>query len=329
MNRLFISHKSALWVWRKVGPYASSLLAPTRVRSLTGGAPSQRKIEAFAREHPDLCLDEIDVMTLYADRRMTERTKGHVCDKPLPDRSFYRLEEDVYVASPELCLVQLASKLDVAQAVKLAMEMCGSYAVDVLDEEGFCKRAPLTNAQKIRAYVERYYRPGTRARSAEFAKWVADNAASPRESALYMLLCLPARFGGYGIAPPALNRRIELTLEEQLAVGRHHFDCDFYWQNRQVGLEYDSARHHTALEKQERDAVRRNMLQYKGINMITATRLQVNQEGQFDKLAHQVARAVGKKLPTPKREHVAARAVLRKTLFNWDVLSMSSEKNEP
>jgi very-short-patch-repair endonuclease len=136
-----------------------------------------------------------------------------------------------------------------------------------------------------------------------------------------MLLCMPPRFGGYGIALPELNRRIELTQREQLAVGVHHFDCDLYWPGSKVAVEYDSAQFHTASEKQERDAIRRNMLQYKGVHVITATRMQVNSAGRFDKLAAQIARKVGKRLRTPAKEHIAERSNLRKTVFDWDVLA--------
>jgi very-short-patch-repair endonuclease len=138
-----------------------------------------------------------------------------------------------------------------------------------------------------------------------------------------MLLCLPPRLGGYGIALPELNRRIELTLKEQLAIGVHHFLCDLYWADRGVAVEYDSARFHSVLEKQERDAIRRNMLQYKGIHVISATRLQVSSEAQFDNLARQIALRTGKRLRTPTRAQVTARRALRETLFDWDVLQQS------
>ena len=63
------------------------------------------------------------------------------------------------------------------------------------------------------------------------------------------------------------------------------------------------------------------MLQYKGVRVITAPRLQVNNAYQFDKLARQVARAIGKRLRIPEKEHIAARDQLRKTLFSWDINS--------
>lgn len=221
--------------------------------------------------------------------------------------------------------MQLASKLTEPQTVKLAMEACGSYAIDAHDcDMGFVKRPPLTNAAKLAAYANRMYKENGRARALHYLRYVSDGSASPRETALCMLLCMPPRFGGYGIAIPQMNRRIELTLKEQMAVGSHHYDCDLYWPESKVAVEYDSAQFHTLQEKQERDAIRRNMLQYKGIHVITATRTQLNSEGQFDKLVQQIARKVGKRLRAPSKEHVAERAALRKTLFEWDVLPVPS-----
>ncbi|ANE22228.1 hypothetical protein AAY81_02685 [Denitrobacterium detoxificans] len=319
MERLFISHNSAFWIWRKLGHLAPIVLVPARVHSLAYSSPSQKLLMQFEKEHPDLALNKLDIMVTFKQRKHLANAIEHVCDRQLPERSFYQLEENFFIASPELCLIQLASKTTTAKAVKLAMEMCGSYAIGNIDELGFCKRPPITSVDKIEAYAERLFKPNTRAKTVQFLKWTVDNAASPRETALCMLLCMPPRFGGYGIPLPQLNKRIELSLKEQLAVGRRYFDCDLYWQGKRVGMEYDSARFHTASEKQEQDAVRRNMLQHKNIHMITATRLQVNQEGAFDELAHQVARALGKRMPTPKREHIAERRSLRDTLFNWDI----------
>ena len=113
-----------------------------------------------------------------------------------------------------------------------------------------------------------------------------------------------------------------MTLKEQLMVGAHHFDCDLYWrqQRNRIAVEYDSRLHHTEQEKQERDAIRRNMLQYKGVQVITATRLQVNKPSEFDKLARQIGRAIGKRLRAPKKEHIAARSGLREVLFDWDAI---------
>jgi very-short-patch-repair endonuclease len=230
--------------------------------------------------------------------------------------------------------MQLASELSEPQVVKLALEMCGAYAIDSIDysslydfqdspddSPGMCKRPPLTSAAKLKAYAKRLYKQNSRARSAHFLRYVVDGSASPRETALCMLLCMPPRFGGYGLALPELNKRINLSLSEQLMIGAHHFDCDLYWANsRRVGVEYDSRKHHTALEKQEHDAIRRNMLQYKGVQVIVATRMQVNKPDEFDKLARQIGRAVGKRFRIPEREHIEARTRLREVLFDWDVL---------
>lgn len=328
MDRLFLGYETAFWIWRKAGPLAFSVLRPTRIRSLVGGAPSRAKVDSFLADYPDLATDVVDVIVRNGDQRNIAGIKNHTRSTPLPDRSFYQLDEGIYVASPELCLLQLASTLTEPQAVKLAMEMCGSYAIDVHDDEmGFAKRPPLTDAAKLSAYAARLHKPSGGSRALHHLRYIVDNSASPRETALCMLLCMPPRFGGYGIALPELNRRIELTPREQLAVGVHHFDCDLYWPESRVAVEYDSAQFHAAYEKQERDAIRRNMLQYKGVHVITATRLQVSSEGQFDKLAIQVARKVGKRLRAPAKEHVEERANLRKTLFEWDVLRPSSDSD--
>lgn len=337
-NRLFLGYETAFWVWRKAGPSAFAVLRPSRIRSLSGGAPTAAKVHDFRSEYPDLTLDALDVVVSYEDRRRLVGVKNHIRKAPLPDRSWYRLGDGVYVASPELCLMQLASELTEPQVVKLAMEMCGSYAIDPTDSSdygmfdtneeddenpGMAKRPPLTSAARLRAYAKRLHAANSRAASMHFLRYVVDGSASPRETALFMLLCLPSRLGGYGLALPELNRRIELTLSEQLMVGAHHFDCDLYWSKR-VAVEYDSKLHHTLQEKQEKDAIRRNMLQYKSIQVVVATRQQVNNQNEFDKLARQIGRAVGKRFRTVEKDHLVARTQLRQTLFEWDAIPAPS-----
>lgn len=334
-GRIFLGYETAFWIWRKAGPLAFHALTPCRVQSLRGGTPTEAKIQAFRAEHPDLALSNIDVIVAYGDQRNLPGVKVHIKRTLLPEKSFYRLDDNVYVASPELCLMQLATKLTEPQVVKLALEMCGTYAIDETanddsgfydwreedDDAGIIKRPPLTTAARLKAYASKLYRPNSKARSVHFLRYVVNGSASPRETALYMLLCMPLRFGGYGLAIPELNRRIKLTLQEQLMVGARHFDCDLYWRSKHTAVEYDSKKHHSAEEKQQRDAIRRNMLQYKGTRVIVATRIQVNKEGRFDSLARQIGRAIGKRFRTPTREHILARQQLREVLFDWDVIS--------
>ena len=320
-QRLYLGYETAFWIWRKAGALAFNSMTQSRMRALDGGAPTVDKVREFRSEYPDLTLDCLDVLVREGDQRNIKGVKNHVFRKPLRDRSLYRLKDDIYVVSPELCLMQLASKLSEQQVTKLALEMCGSYAVDPLsDNPGMSKRPPLTNVKKLNACAGKLFVSGSRARATHFLRYVVDGSASPRETALLMLLCMPTRFGGYGLAIPELNRRIELSMSEQLMVGAQYFECDLYWPGERVAVEYDSAQYHTAEERQTRDAIRRNMLQYKGVKVITATRKHVSSASEFDKLARQIGRAIGKRFRIPEKEHIAARAELRKTLFDWDIV---------
>ena len=166
---------------RKAGPLAYLVLRPTRVRPLAGGAPSRSKIEAFLANHPDLATDKVDVIVQLGDHHAIDGVRVHTRSAPYPDRSFYQLDDGVYVVSPELCLLQLASKLTEPQAVKLAMEMCGSYAIDVHDKEmGYAKRPPITSVAKLHVYATRLYKPDGGARALHHLRYVVDGSASPR-----------------------------------------------------------------------------------------------------------------------------------------------------
>ena len=334
-SRLYLGYETAFWIWRMAGPLAFSALTPTRARSLVGGAPSASKIKSFRSKHPDLTTESIDVLVKYGDQRNVPGVRVHTLSNSLPDRTLYQLDDDTYVVSPELCLLQLATKYTEPEVVKLALEMCGTYAVDPYasidrgfydtddpdERQGMAKRPPLTSRSKLDSLASRMFAANSRARRTHFLRYVTDGSASPRETALCMLLCMAPRFGGYGFKLPELNQRIELEVSERLMVGVNHFDCDMYWPNERVAVEYDSKLHHSEAENQERDAIRRNMLEYKNIRVITATRKQLNSPGHFNAMAQQIASAIGKRTKTPDQHQIAARMTLRDTAFNWDLFN--------
>ena len=105
-------------------------------------------------------------------RRCSEKNiHFHQVSCALPRRSFVKVAEGLYVASPELTFVQMASVLEEGALCACGMELTGGYPLDAEfrpDGEVVYVRAPVTSQTLLAAYADRYQgRGGTnKARSA-------------------------------------------------------------------------------------------------------------------------------------------------------------------
>ena len=88
----------------------------------------------------------------HDQRWRSERAVCHVHEQVFPRGSFVRLSEGVYVASPELCFVQMASTLTLPKLLLLGCEFCGSFTTH---GGGYAQRPPLSNTGRMKAYVSR------------------------------------------------------------------------------------------------------------------------------------------------------------------------------
>lgn len=122
------------------------------------------------------------------------------------------------------------------------------------------------------------------------------NSASPMETNLAMMLCLPYALGGYGIAQPKMNHRVDIPDSLRHCGDSSYRICDLYWPDAALAIEYDSDLAHAGIYKTASDAVRRSTLEALGMAVMSITWPQVVDAAVFDHLAHLVARKTGKQL---------------------------------
>jgi len=233
----------------------------------------------------------------------------------LPYGSILDVHEDFYVCSPELMFVQMANHWDTPHLIALGIELCGIYtSVD----EDLCRCPPLTSAAKLSGYVSRAQGIFGREKAQKSLKYVADNSASPRESILTMLLCLPYRLGGYGIEMPVLNQRIILNKAGKKIASKNFCACDLYWPKAKLAVEYDSDAFHVGPERISNDSARRTALAATGVSTITITNRQLFNIQQFNEIAHQIASITGKRLQYKEPMFSRTRLNLRESLFKYE-----------
>jgi len=250
----------------------------------------------------------------------------HVWSKPLPKGSLLATgRRGVLVTSPEFTLLQLAGppypnaeseesssasnpawQLDDPRfwahdrrAVELAllmMEFTGTY-----------RRRPtryglprLSNFNGLSRFCEDAGRSRGIMLLRRALKLQMDGSFSPMETAIALMLTLPAALGGYGLPRPILNARLRGTELRSTASSQHEILPDLYWPEREVVLEYDSREHHgeedSSLmngEKLAHDAERANSLVAAGRHVLVVHRRQAMSLSRFDLVARQLAVLLG------------------------------------
>ncbi len=263
---LILSHMSALEFWR-----THSL--PTFPHVLSAGETAQALNAVVGNVHvrwlqaalQDDRLEKLSrPVNLLANSRQERRTTKlaiiHCMQSQLPAGSLVELgtlhalesqpqeepaEEEtsrfsgsVLVATPEFCLVQMASMLPTWELIELAFELCGSYALSPSSPRGYIPRTPLSTPEKLQAFTENAagIKRAKLARTA--AKWVVAGARSPEEARICMLAYLPRSLGGMGTAKPHLGARIPAPDAATRIIGSRVYTPDLYWPDAHIVLEY-------------------------------------------------------------------------------------------
>ncbi|PNV67749.1 hypothetical protein C2L71_06585 [Enteroscipio rubneri] len=208
----------------------------------------------------------------------------------------------------------MASRLSLARLIQLGCELCGTYAQQ--DTGPAARReVALTSVDGLRAFVEAASHAYGRAKALRALCFVADGAASPMETVLMLLLCLPYRLGGYGIEQPQINYHVTVPNRRRKLADRTYCECDLCWPGSNLAVEYDSVLYHLDPDRQESDARRRGTLVSLGFTVLTVSRKQVMDGGAFNRLAHQIANLTGKRLRYVDPGFTRAHLALREELF--------------
>lgn len=323
---VFFSHETAVRYWRQCGSLASPLPSPSNIVR-PAEAVCGEDVERMARL---LRLGSDAVHVLVRERTGLASSRRIVCHRTgmtFPPCSFVRLSQDACVESPELSFVRMATGSGIGRLAEYGCEMAGWYALSS-SEAGFRACAPVTGVERLRSYLSRAVGIAGVKSARRAAKYVVDGAASPMETVLYLLLCLPNALGGYGIPAPVMNARLALTRSTCRFEGRHSFApgeqtggrfrvCDLYWPEFRLAVEYDGYRYHASKEQLGSDAVRRNELTERGVAVITVTAMQIRDFDRMEDVARQVMRRLGMRADRWRMGSSAQRSALRRELLSF------------
>lgn len=217
---------------------------------------------------------------------------------PFHPRSFMRIEDGLYVSTPEMAFCEMASVLSLERLIALGFELCGTYRRASTFGLARYDATPLTSPGALASFIEKspQFKGVKKARRA--LPCILAGSASPRESELAMLLCLPYSLGGYGLPHPTMNAEMPLP-KNVAATGRSSLRCDLYWPAARLDVEYDSAEFHSAERLLANDSMRRIALESMDVTSVNLTAEHLRRASLFDEAAQGIARILGKRVRLP------------------------------
>lgn len=221
--------------------------------------------------------------------------EAHLLSAQFSSDSFFELTKRCLVCSPELAFVQCADRrADFVWLLELGYELCGTYQTTHTGPATQYEVEALTSTQHIRDFLKR--NPSLRgSRLARRALlYMSDGSASPRETALALLLGLPRRLGGYGLEIPLMNHPVKLSEQAASIAQRASLRCDLCWPKFKVDVEYQSDFAHQGEFARIRDSRRANALAAMQWTTIGVTSEEMNSMAACDAIAEAVRKATQK-----------------------------------
>lgn len=244
----------------------------------------------------------------------TNEIQSHYWKAPLLELSTTQIAQRAFVSTPEFCFLQMASNLSLIQLILLGFELCGTYRLPD-NSSALQRKIPLTSTAKLQYFVNKAGGRRGRKQALRALQYIADNSASPMETALTLLLCLPYSQGGYGMPYPILNHQIDPTTRSKMFADRSYFKGDLRWPSAKLCLEYDSKSYHLSPHQQQSDASRRNSLAALGFTVMTVSSKQLFDTYEFARLARQVSKITEKRIRCSNPDFTLKQRELREHIF--------------
>ena len=315
---------------RSVNGEAGLEAAVSRKRLMDDAINSVRGIQELDTT-AQLWLEHVErpIHAFVPNRESGTSTKNlvtHVFGQDIPFGCFLNLGHDVRMCSPQFLFMQLSTQYSTVDLVRIGMELCGTYSrwhmpPDRMDaayrndqeDTRSCTFGvpPATQTRHLRLFAERMYGQRGVAGARTALQWALDRSASPMETAVYLMLCLPKRLGGYGLPKPQLNPKI-LVSNPTGTVERYP---DLFWLGPNIDVEYNSDAEHSGEWSRYRDSKREVELTVADVRVLPLTRPQVMDADAFDAFAQGLRLMLGIRARKPDAQWKQRRDELQRNLL--------------
>lgn len=273
---LVVTHQSALKFWVNVTTSVDDVTASSGIKNLQDATANIKIAKRYKQQDNRFGNGPFHVLVGPKNRRVsTNEVICHQTSGAFPPGSFRRIAKDALIVSPELCYLQMASVLSFLKLIELGWLLCGTYAT-LPDGELTNNRRPLTTKHRLAGYIERCAGMRGREQVAKALQFVQDNAASPIETKLALLLSLPRRLGGFRFPIPTMNHKVHFSPSEQQLYGRQFVVLDLYWPQWRIGIEYDGRAYHGESDAIARDRAKSSEMAARKIEILRVDRTQLH-----------------------------------------------------
>ena len=336
---IVISHLWAVWWWRNTLPTQNpnnlrvSLCSIPKLDNATKDTLRneaellyESAIESKIPRYLPLEFIVSGNIVLWGGRHM----KQHQWNGFVPMWSLCRTNSSNHlVCSPEFTLLLVAGSIkqllpekleewqNVVIIAELGCELCGTYSKQLISNPGFKqRRVCLTCIGSIAQFLGRMAHEHGAQRLGRVLPWILDNLNSPMETVLYLLLCLPKRFGGMALPKPFANTPLEVPTHLRKKTHLAHIIPDLLWPEAMLIVEYDGAGPHAGHEKEDQE--RQELAQDMNYRLITFRIEDLKDKTKFRAKAESVARYLGRELPPASDQFDALQSTLRNMLINHE-----------
>ena len=237
-------------------------------------------------------------------KRRVHNVRQRACNYPIPPNSFRRLGKTVFVPCVEFTFLLLARHLDLIELVMAGMEMCGYYRMARAPSHLLFSSSdvvyncnPLTTPSELSEFIDAAKGFPGAAKAKRACRYLEAGSASPMETKIYLLMCLPRKLGGYGLPHPRLNVKHPVNAHAANVTHSQTLVPDLYWPDASIDIEYDSEEFHANPESLAKAARRTFALREMHVDVIATTSDIVHDPKAFDAVARHVARRLGVRLP--------------------------------
>lgn len=311
---IYLSHNSAYRFWISAGAKELELLHRPVRRTLADAAFTRHDVRAAGLGGRRGFGDAIHLLHAGARGKEVGGVHRHCWHHAIPSRAFVQISADVYVSTPEFCLLQLAGRLGIPQLVIAGTRLMSAFRIEGAD---LVERPALCNRDSVRELLGELPSAYGCRKLAKALRWMSENAASPIEEDGAILLALPRSHGGYGLGPFSVNHRIPTHGTDQLLLDRpdrSFFSIDFYWHQSRMGLEYFGHWHRDERQAR-RDQLRLNSLKSLGYRMLVCEYADLSKADECEVLVSQIRSILGREDTRPSEGELLRRRELRAMLF--------------
>lgn len=312
---IFLGHTTAclFWLTATQEQYASMKISNCQPESL--GATQLKEIPLALEGSPSL-FQPFHVELPRAHHRVSvDGIRPHF-HNPSPAKRYLQLSPGMFIASPELTFIQMAEVMTLHELTLLGTELCSNFLRSPFSSTGLESRDPLTTPKRLKKAVDQAGKFTGKSKADKALRFIQLGNKSPKEIETAIRFGLQRQYGGDGLPPFACNYHVDIPEAYKHLTDKPYIEIDFCWPKQKVAVEYDSDLH-TGSEKIAKDTMRRNILVAQGYKVIGITRMQSNSRREMDRVAEEVAIALGARHDVRSQKHFAQKRELLETLDRW------------